>query len=88
MEREREYVKRLMAQVASLIAERKLSEIDVIIANLTPEKDSLRVFTGVIRSSFVIRHKLKNWPLKVEEFYQYHHQKNTERLSRYFLNLR
>lgn len=85
---EREYVKQLMRQVVNLIQDRKLSELDDLIEKLNPEKDSLRVFTGVIRSSFVIRHKLKNWPLKVEEFYQYHHQKNTEGLSGYFLNLR
>ena len=85
---EREYVKQLMRQVIKLIQDRKLSELDDLIEKLNPEKDSLRVFTGVIRSSFVIRHKLKNWPLKVEEFYQYHHQKNTEGLSGYFINLR
>lgn len=85
---EREYVRQLMRQVIRLIQDRKLSELDDLIENLNPEKDSLRVFTGVIRSSFVIRHRLKNWPLKVEEFYQYHYQKNTEGLSGYFLNLR
>lgn len=85
---EREYVRQLMRQVMKLIQDRKLSELDDLIENLNPEKDSLRVFTGVIRSSFVIRHRLKNWPLKVEEFYQYHYEKNTEGLSDYFLNLR
>jgi len=85
---EREYVRQLMRQVMGLIQDRKLSELDDLIEKLNPEKDSLRVFTGVIRSSFMIRHKLKNWPLKVEEFYQYHHQKNTEGLSGYFINLR
>lgn len=85
---EREYVRQLMRQVMKLIQYRKLSELDDLIENLNPEKDSLRVFTGVIRSSFVIRHRLKNWPLKVEEFYQYHHEKNTEGLSSYFVNLR
>ena len=85
---EREYVRQLMRQVIKLIQDRKLSELDDLIEKLNPEKDSLRVFTGVISSSFVIRHKLKNWPLKVEEFYQYHHQKNTEGLSGYFINLR
>lgn len=85
---EREYVRQLMHQVMELIQDRKLSELDDLIEKLNPEKDSLRVFTGVIRSSFMIRHKLKNWPLKVEEFYQYHHQKNTEGLSGYFINLR
>ncbi len=85
---EREYVRQLMRQVMGLIQDRKLSELDDLIEKLNPEKDSLRVFTCVIRSSFMIRHKLKNWPLKVEEFYQYHHQKNTEGLSGYFINLR
>jgi len=85
---EREYVRQLMRQVMGLIQDRKLSELDDLIEKLNPAKDSLRVLTGVMRSSFMIRHKLKNWPLKVEEFYQYHHQKNTERLSGYFLNLR
>lgn len=85
---EREYVRQLMWQVMVFIQDRKLSELDSLIEKLNPEKDSLRVFTGVMRSSFIVRHELANWPIKVDEFYEYHHHKNTENLSSYFINLR
>lgn len=86
MSNERNECKKIMSDINDLLVSKKFDEVDKIISKLEPQKDSLRVFTSVIRCNFSYKNKLSNWQNKVEEFYLFY--ENTQNVNTYFIGLR